>query len=285
MRFTAFLDPESYFPIFKKDSSPEKEKESEYKDSPKPKGKILEKESRKETKHHYEGENFPSHQKVLAYENAHLGEGEPNYFEALTSGKFLWRLIFVLALLIISVLICLNVTLDNSVESWYYNLYKPDWAPDGITIVIIYSFLSLLYVWCWYTVSKVAKNSFVDIAFIGFYVLFTLWFIILFKYQNLKGARIIIDIITGYVALLFIYTAFYLKIGSISLYLFLFLGWSITMIIYSYQLQDLSKEYSILGLAKKGTSLYKKKVKLEVMSGIKIDENGNKVEFNPDDQE
>ena len=293
MRFTAFLDPESYFPIFRKDSSSSKEdssKESvEYKDSPKPKGKVLEKEASMENKHspkkHSEGENFPSHQKVLAYENSHLGEGEPNYFEALTSGKFLWRLIFVLALLIISVLICLNVTLDNSVESWYYNLYKPDWAPDGITIVIIYSFLSLLYVWCWYTVAKVAKNSFVDLAFIGFYVLFTIWFIILFKYQNLKGARIIIDIITGYIALLFIYTAFYLKIGSVSLYLFLFLGWSITMIIYSYQLQDLTKEYSILGLAKKGTSLYKKKVKLELMSGIKIDENGNKVEFNPDDQE
>jgi tryptophan-rich sensory protein len=292
MRFTAFLDPESYFPIFRKDSPSEKEGEStEYKDSPKPKGKILEKEkhsseNKKDSpKHHFEGENFPSHQKVLAYENSHLGEGEPNYFEALTSGKFLWRLIFVLALLIISVLICLNVTLDNSVESWYYNLYKPDWAPDGITIVIIYSFLSLLYVWCWYTVAKVAKNSFVDLAFIGFYVLFTLCFIILFKYQNLKGARIIIDIITGYAGLLFIYTAFFLKIGSVSLYLFLFLGWSITMIIYSYQLQDLTKEYSILGLAKKGTSLYKKKVKLELMSGIKIDENGNKVEFNPDDQE
>jgi hypothetical protein len=57
------------------------------------------------------------------------------------------------------------------------------------------------------------------------------------------------------------------------------------MIVYSYQLQDLSKEYSVLGLATKGTSLYKKKMKLEMMSGIKIDENGNKTEFNPDDQE
>ena len=149
MRFTAFLDPESYFPIFKKDSPSKKEKESEYKDSPKPKGKVLEKEPSTETKYspkkHSEGENFPSHQKVLAYENSHLGIGEPNYLEALTSGKFLWRLIFVLALLIISVLICLNVTLDNSVESWYYNLYKPDWAPDGITIVIIYTLNSKIY--------------------------------------------------------------------------------------------------------------------------------------------
>lgn len=277
MRFTAFLDPETYFPIFKKEHTytPMKEEKEEKKVS------HLE---HKDAKPH-EGENFPSHEKVLKYENAHLGEGEPNYFEVLTSVKFLWRLVFILALLIISILICLNVTLDNSVESWYYNLYKPDWAPDGITIVIIYSFLSLLYVWCWYIVATTVKNSFVDLAFIGFYVLFTVWFIVLFKYQNLKGGRIIMDIITGYVALLFIYTAFFLKIGSVSLYLFLFLGWSIAMIVYSYQLQDLSKEYSVLGLAKKGTSLYKKKVRLELVSGIKVDESGNKVEFNPDDQE
>lgn len=280
MRFTAFLDPETYFPIFRSFDSESKTKES----SPK-KHEILEKENLKTKSSEPEGANFPSHEKVLKYENSHLGEGEPNYFEALTSVKFLWRLVFVLALLIISILICLNVTLDNSVDSWYYNLYKPDWAPDGITIVIIYSFLSLLYVWCWYTVSKNVKNSFVDLAFIGFYVLFTLWFIMLFKYQNLKAGRIIMDIVTGYVACLFIYSAFFLKIGSVSLYLFLFLIWSIVLIVYSYQLQDLSKEYSVLGLAKKGTSLYKKKIRLEMVSGIKVDESGNKVEFNPDDQE
>jgi tryptophan-rich sensory protein len=280
MRFTAFLDPETYFPIFRKFDSESKSPEP----SPK-KHEILEKENLKTKSSESEGTNFPSHEKVLKYENSHLGEGEPNYFEALTSVKFLWRLVFVLALLIISILICLNVTLDNSVESWYYNLYKPDWAPDGITIVIIYSFLSLLYVWCWYTVAKTVKNSFVDLAFIGFYVLTTLWFIMLFKYQNLKAGRIIMDIITGYAAFLFIYTAFFLKIGSVSLYLFLFLAWSIVLIVYSYQLQDLSKEYSVLGLAKKGTSLYKKKVRLEMVSGIKVDQNGNKVEFNPDDQE
>ena len=55
--------------------------------------------------------------------------------------------------------------------------------------------------------------------------------------------------------------------------------------IVTYQLQDLSKEYSVLGLATKGTSLYKKKMRLELVSGIKIDENGNKTEFNPDEQE
>jgi tryptophan-rich sensory protein len=279
MRFTTFLDPEFYFPVLKHPHSPKREEPISKKEDSMTKEHSMMKE------HTHEEPKLLNHEKVLKMETENLGDGEPNYFEVLTSIKFLWRLVFVLAMLIISVLICLNVTLDNSVESWYYNLYKPDWAPDGITIVIIYSFLSLLYVWCWYTVAKVAKNTYVDLAFIGFYVLFTLWFIIIFKFQNLKGGRIIMDIVTGCAALLFIYTTFFLKIGSVSLYLFLFLVWSITMIVYSYQLQDLSKEYSVLGLATKGTSLYKKKMKLEMMSGIKIDENGNKTEFNPDDQE
>lgn len=214
-----------------------------------------------------------------------LPSGEPNYFQTLTSFRFVWKLIFVLILLIISILVCLNVTLDNSADSWYYNLYKPDWAPDGITIVIIYSFLSLLFVWCWYVVSKVANNTLVDLAFVIFYALYTIWFILLFKYQRLDVARILMDILTGYAGALLIYTAFYLRIGSVSLYLFLFLSWSIVMIFYSYKLQDLTKEYKILGLVDKGSSLYKKKIRLEVVQGIKVDEDGNKIEFNPDDQE
>ena len=58
------------------------------------------------------------------------------------------------------------------------------------------------------------------------------------------------------------------------------------MILYSYQIQDLSKEYSVLGLVTdKSSSLYKKKMKMELMQGIKITETGEKIEFNPDDQE
>jgi tryptophan-rich sensory protein len=260
MRFSRFLDPELYVPFFELAKN----------------DKI---DSLKYQTH------SPTHKENLKRENEMLGDGEPNYFEALTSFKFLWKFIFVIALLVLSVLICLNVTLDNGAESWYYNLYKPDWAPDGITIVIIYSFLSLLYIWCWYTVSKIAQNSFVDLLFIGFYALNTVWFIILFKYHNLVGARVIMDVIVGYGGLLLLYTLFYLRIGSVSLYLFLFLGWSVLLIFYSYGLQDLSKEYKILGIVEKGSSLYKKKMKLEAVQGIKITESGEKIEFNPDEQE
>jgi tryptophan-rich sensory protein len=258
MRFTNFLDPETTFPFLGHRNPPKEPEKS----------------------------NNPQHDKILKEETSKLGEGEPNYFEALTSGKFIWKLIFVLALLTMSILIILNVSLDTSSESWYGNLYKPDWAPDGITISIIYGFLSLLFVWCWYTVSKIARSTTIDLAFIGFYVLYTLWFIMLFKYKDLKTARVLIDVITGYCGLLLIYTIFYLKIGSVSLYLFMFLGWSIVMIFYSYQLQDLSTEYKVLGIVKdKSSSLYKKKMKLEVVSGIKINENGEKIEAIPDEQE
>jgi len=257
MNLIAFLDPTNYLTIFKKAEDivkMVKPKDSEKKEVPVEKTDVL-------------------------------SSGEPNYFQTLTSFRFLSKLIFVLALLVISILICLNVTLDNSVDSWYYNLYKPDWAPDGITIVIIFSFLSMLYVWCWYTVSKYTRNTFVDIAFAVFYILNTLWFILLFKYQRLDVGRILMDVITGYAAVLFLYTAFYLKIGSVSLYLFLFLGWSIVMIFYSYKLQDLSKEYKILGIVDKSSSLYKKKMRLEMVQGIKVNENGERIEFNPDEQE
>ena len=263
MRFSRFLDPETYVPFFEA-------------------GKKLMNPEKKEVSSN-DGVN---HKELLKEETEKLGYGEPNYFEALTSFKFLWKFIFVIALLVISILLTLNVTLNNNIDSWYYNLYKPDWAPDGITIVIIYSFLSLLYIWCWYSVSKSVRSSFVDLLFMGFYVLNTIWFIVLFQYHDLKAARILMDVVVGYGTILLLYTFFYLRIGSVSLYLLLFLGWSVLMIFYSYRLQDLSKEYSILGIVNDKTStLYKKKVRLEMVNGIKITETGEKVEFNPDEQE
>jgi len=285
MRFTAFLDPENYFPIFRREASPKPKSREEVVSN------ILYREEAKTPKMapevaKLEAEKGMSHSEVLNYENKHLGSGEPNYFEALTSFKFLWKLIFVVILLIISILICLNTTLDNSAESWYYKLYKPDWAPDGITITIIFSFLSLLYVWCWYTVSKAARSSYVDLFFIGFYVLNVVWFILLYKYHNLEVARILSCVIVGYAALLLLYCAYFLRIGSVSLYIFLFLGWWILLIVYSYQVQDLSKEFKALGLVTDTkSSLYKKKLKMELMEGIKITASGDRVEFNPDDQE
>lgn len=227
-----------------------------------------------------------SREKVLRYKNSQLGEGEPNYYEALTSFNFLSKILFVAALLIISVIICLTTTLDTSIDSWYYNLYKPDWAPDGITIVIIYSFLSILFVWAWYAVSKAVKNAVVDFFFVAFYVMYTLWFIFLFHYHNIAVSRILMNVITGFAGALFLFAYFYCRIGSAGLFLFMFLGWSILFIVYCYKIQDLTKEYKILGMVtNKNSTLYKKKIRMEIVDGIKVNEFGEKIEFNPDEQE
>ena len=263
MRFSRFLDPEVYVPFFEA-------------------GQKVTNSSTNNTS----VSNVSKHKELVKEISENLGEGEPKYFEALTSFTFLWKFIFVIALLVISIVICLNVTLDNGVDSWYYNLYKPDWAPDGITIVIIYSFLSLLYIWCWYSVSKATRSFMVDLFFMGFYIVNTLWFVVLFEYKNIGAARILIDVVVGYGAILLIYSFFYLKIGTVSMYLLLFVGWSILILCYSYKLQDLSTEYGILGVVKDTkSSLYRKKMKLEKVNGIKITETGEKIEFNPDDQE
>ena len=51
-------------------------------------------------------------------------------------------------------------------------------------------------------------------------------------------------------------------------------------------MHELDKEYKLLGIVKdKNSSLYKRKMKMEIVQGIKIDESGNKLVFDPLDQE
>jgi hypothetical protein len=74
MRFSRFLDPETYVPFFEagqKLMNPEK-------------GGVSSNEG-------------ANHKELLKEETEKLGDGEPNYFEALTSFKFLWKFIFVIA--------------------------------------------------------------------------------------------------------------------------------------------------------------------------------------------
>jgi hypothetical protein len=56
---------------------------------------------------------------------------------------------------------------------------------------------------------------------------------------------------------------------------------------FSIQSKELTKEFSILGNVAEdmNNSLYRQKLKLELMNGIKITADGQKIEFNPDDQE
>jgi hypothetical protein len=63
-------------------------------------------------------------------------------------------------------------------------------------------------------------------------------------------------------------------------------AWLVVMTFYSFGLHELDKEYKILStVTDKDSSLYRKKVRLEVVHGIRVNEDGEKIEVDPFDQE
>ena len=215
-----------------------------------------------------------------------LAPGETNWFEILTSMSFILKLMIVIAVMVVCAVIILNVTLDPKSTSWFNKLHKPDWMPDGITITVIFTFLSFLLAWCWYRASFVLNPIFVNFIFITVLVLQFCWTLLLYRVQNLTAARYLSCFLLGIVALMFLGSLWYFGFCDVSLYLFLYTAWLIIVVCFTFGLSDLSKEYKILGIVKdKSSSLYKKKMKMEMMEGIKIDENGNKTIFNAEEQE
>ena len=74
--------------------------------------------------------------------------------------------------------------------------------------------------------------------------------------------------------------------SDISLYTFIYTGWLVIVLCYTFGMHDLTKEYALLGIVKdKNSSLYKKKMKLEVVEGVKITDDGRRIEFAADEQE
>jgi len=236
------------------------------------------------------GNNNEMYREKLIMETQKLAVGEPNYFNLITSISFILRLILVLGLTAGVIIIVLNATLDNDPDTYFNKLYKPDWAPDGVIISVITGFFSFVYAWIWYDVcSKITgKYAFLmNLLFIGVYVLIFLWAYYFFNQNNIETARWISYFIVGGFTVIFIITAWKLKMFSPSVLLVLNLAWWITIMFYSIQSKELSKEFKILGLVKEDMSsnLYRQKLKLEMAYGIKITPEGEKIEFNPDDQE
>ncbi len=215
-----------------------------------------------------------------------LAPGETNWFEILTSMSFIIRLMIVVAVMVVCALIILNVTLDPKSTSWFNKLHKPDWMPDGITITVIFAFLSFLLAWCWFRMSQVYNPTFTNLLFIIILGLQFSWTLLLYRVENLVAGRYLSCFFLGFIALLFLISLWSFGFGDISLYLFLYTAWLIIVVCFTFGLSDLTKEYKILGIVKdKGSSLYKKKMKMEVMEGIKIDENGKKTILDPLEQE
>lgn len=228
--------------------------------------------------------------KNLVKETLELNEGEPNYFRMVTSVKFLFRLILVLTATIIAGVIIINNSVSNDPDTWYNLLYKPDWAPDGIIITAIIGFLAFIFAWVWYTTSLYVSGFsgfIIDMLFIITYVFVFLWAYFFFQKNKLETSRIFSYFIVGMFGLLFIITAFKMRLFSQSVLLLLSLAWWITIMFFTIQSKELTKEYGILGNVAEdmNNSLYRQKLKLELMNGIKITADGQKIEFNPDDQE
>ncbi len=230
------------------------------------------------------------YEKKLQKESSKLSEGEPNYFKLVTSLGFILRLLIIIGLTIASVVIILNVTQDTNKDSWFNVLYKPDWAPDGIIITVITCFFSFVYAWIWYSVSLhvSGKNAFfMNLLFLGTYLLVFLWAYYFYNQEKLEVARgLSYGIVAGF-SVLFIISSYFLRLFSPSVLLIFNLAWWLVIMFYSIQSKELSKEFKILGLVKEdmSNSLYRQKLKLEMAYGITVTPDGQKIEFNPDDQE
>jgi tryptophan-rich sensory protein len=230
------------------------------------------------------------YEKNLEKETRQLSEGEPNYFRMVTNLGFIFRLLLVIGLTIASVILLLNTTQDTDKDSWFNLLYKPDWAPDGVIITVITSFFAFVFAWIWYitAIHLSGKNAFfINILFLGVYITVFLWSYYFFYKNNLEVARwLSYGIVAGF-AILFIITSYFLRLFSPSVLLIFNLAWWIVIMFYSIQSKELTKEFKILGLVKEdmNNSLYRQKLKLEMAYGITITPEGQKIEFNPDDQE
>ena len=215
-----------------------------------------------------------------------LAPGETNWFGVFTSLSFIIRLIIVLAVMITCAIIILNVTCDASSTSWYNQLYKPDWIPDGITFVIIFSFLSFLLAWCWYRFSQCYASRWVDLLFIIILGLQLAWTIVLYSSHDITAAKYLISFYLGFAVILLVLSFYVFRFSDVALYSFLYMGWLILVLIFTFDVHELTKEYKLLGIVKdKNSSLYKRKMKMEAVNGIKVSEDGVMTEFNPLEQE
>lgn len=225
----------------------------------------------------------------VKYEDSKLAPGETNWFKVLTSSSFVIRLSIVLIFVVINSLIILNVTLDPNSNSWYNKLHKPDWMPDSIIIVVLFAFLSILLAWIWYRLNEMTTGYWNYAVNVWMFVILALQFcytLLLYRQQSIKAAKYLVCFYLGFVALLFIFCMWYVGFSDVGLYSFLYVAWLVLVVCYTFNLHELDKEYKMLGLIKnKNSKLYKKKIKMEVVEGIHITEDGQKIEAVPEEQE
>jgi len=225
----------------------------------------------------------------VKYEDSKLAPGETNWFKVLTSSGFVIRLAIVLIFVVINSLIILNVTLDPNSKSWYNKLHKPDWMPDSIIVVALFAFLSILLAWVWYRLNEMTTGYWNYAINIWIFVILGLQFfytLFLYHQQNITAGKYLICFYIGFVGLLFIFSMWLVGFSDVSLYTFIYVAWLALVVSYTFNLHELDKEYKMLGLVKNvNSNLYKKKMKMEIVEGIRVTEDGEKIEAVPEEQE
>ena len=223
-------------------------------------------------------------QKVL--EMNKLSPYEPDWFTVLTDSGFIIRLFLVAIVMIYCGIVIINVSMDNNSKSWFNKLHKPDWGPDGIVIVIIFAFLSILLAWIWYRFSKLSHSYIYEAVVLICLALFVLWTVFLFQDHNITVAKYLICGFLGFMVVLMLLSFWKFGFSDVALYTFIYVAWLVVLVFYTFDLHELDKEYKLLSIVTdKSSSLYKKKMKMEIVEGIKITEEGEKIEFDPNDQE
>lgn len=211
---------------------------------------------------------------------------ETNWFQVLTDSGFVIRLVIILLATVYCMVVITGVTMSPNSKSWYYKLHKPDWAPDGVIIGIIFGFFALLLSWVWYRFSLIPGGIWFEILILAMTVLLILWTVFLYQGQNISVAKYLICFLLGLSVLLLISCWWKFGFRDVTLYSFMYVGWLVVILLYTFDLHELDKEYKLLSIVTdKKSSLYHKKMKMEIVEGIRITEDGEKIEFNPDEQD
>jgi tryptophan-rich sensory protein len=126
-----------------------------------------------------------------------------DFVTEITNSAFIFRFVLVISVLIIGLVII------GKANSWLRTIQRPEWGPMANVNAVIWSFLFILYAWCWYraiitssTLSPLLLNG----LFAGGLFLFLLWVIIFYQNQEPVTARwiiLLLALIVGVQAYLF----------------------------------------------------------------------------------
>ena len=205
--------------------------------------------------------------------------------------SFVLRFIISIVIILIIDLIILSVTSDSKSTAWYNQIYKPDWMPEAIPFVIITTFFIILLCWVWYRLSCYFKNNLLnswltDIMFLIFFGLLLAWGIVFYGQHNISTGRWLICFVVAAAICILVTSFYFLGFSDATMFSLILVLWLILTLFVCFNIHSLDKEYKILGIVRdKNSSLYRKKDKLERLEGIKVTEQGEKIEFNPEEQE